>query len=119
MSQFKVEFIRYGVTYKPAYVKSIRSAIKRAQSKGWYGDKGGGCWDSCPIKTHVYQSVDGTHELVAIVDRHKVTAVDINDRRSVRIAKEEIKRSQLEIQEAETLAEIINRIAQGEDNDSQ
>ncbi len=119
MSQFKVEFVKSGFKHKPVYVKSIRAAILKAKSQGWHGDKGGDCWDSCPIKTHVYHTVDGTHELVAIVERDKVTAVDINDRRSVRIAKERIKRSQLEIQEAETLAEIINRIAQGENNDSQ
>ncbi len=117
MSQFKIEFVRSGVKHQPAYVKSIITAMKRAQSKGWHGDKGGGCWDMCPDKVNIYQSVDGTYELVAIVERNKVTAVDANERRSVHVAKKRIERSHLEIQEAEGLAATINRIAQGEEDD--
>jgi len=113
MSQFN------GFKHKPVYVKSIRAAILKAKSQGWHGDKGGDCWDPCPVEVRIYLKAGDRHELVARVDRDKVTAIDIDSRLSVHLAKDAIIESQLVIQEAETLVEIINRIAQGEDNDSQ
>lgn len=118
MSQFKVEFIRSGVKHKPSYVRSIEAAIRKAQSKGWYGDEGGDCWDPCPVEVKIYLKTKDRYELVARVDRDKVTAIDIDSRLSVHLAKDAIFESQLLIQEAKALAEIINRIAQGEGNDS-
>lgn len=119
MSQFKVEFIRSGVKHKPSYVRSIEAAIRKAQSKGWYGDKGGDCWDTCPEEVRISLETGGRYELVARVDRDKITAIDIDSRLSVHMAKDAIFESQLLIQEAKALAEIINRIAKGEGNDSQ
>jgi hypothetical protein len=119
MSQFKVEFIRSGVKHTPSYVRSIEAAIRKAQSKGWYGDKGGDCWDTCPEEVRISLETGGRYELVARVDRDKITAIDIESRPSVRLAKERIKECNLAIHEADILKEIINRIAKGKGNDSQ
>lgn len=119
MSQFKVEFVNPGYKHNSVYTKSIRAALRQSQSKGWHGDQGGGCWDSCPVEVRVYLKTGDRYELVARVDRDKITAIEIDSRWSVHLAKDAIIKSQIVIQEAKTLADIINRIAQGEDNDSQ
>lgn len=114
--RFKVMFSSPGIKYENYFCDTIKTAITKAHSKGWYGDQGGGSWDGCPQKALIFERITEngyeTWEQIACVSKTEITFTPWNKRRSVKLIEERIEELFNVIEDAKQLDITIQLIKQ-------
>jgi hypothetical protein len=114
--RFKVMFSSPGIKYENYFCDTIKTAITKAHSKGWYGDQGGGSWDGCPIKATIFERITEngyeTWEQVACVSKTEITLSPWAQRHSIKSIQKRIEELFNLIEDAKQLEVSIQQIKQ-------
>ena len=117
MNQFKISYIRPGVSHAPKYATTIHNAVNAARFHGFA--KGGGSWETKPNAAKIYERVGGEGrytewELVATVTPDGIHTEDFDSRPSVKAKRDRIAAMQVEVNDAYSTQLRLCRIADEE-----